>query len=354
MRILHLPSSIGGNAYNLSLGEKKNGVSSTVVIIDPTMYSYKTDYILSFPKNKLLLLISWLSFCLKNAGKYDVFHYNFGSPLFNTHNKTFFGLDMRLFRLMGKVTAVTFQGSDCRQKRYCVDHYEITCYTEQDAIKEQNQDLYKQFRVGFYDQHVDLIYATNPDLLNMLPSRAKFRPYTKLQPEEWTPCYSDYTKKKTVILHAPSNQKVKGTAYVDEAIKRLEEEGYEIEYRLLQGIPNDEVIEYYKGADLVIDQLMIGWYGGFAVECMALGKPVMCYIRESDMKYIPEEMNRDMPIIRVTPYNLYGQLKRTLDEKEKLSSLARQSRTYVEKWHNPQKIAAMLIADYQQVLNQKR
>mgnify|MGYP003240651217 FL=1 len=28
LRILHLHSSIGGNAYNLSIGEKKNGMDS--------------------------------------------------------------------------------------------------------------------------------------------------------------------------------------------------------------------------------------------------------------------------------------------------------------------------------------
>ena len=31
----------------------------------------------------------------------------------------------------------------------------------------------------------------------------------------------------------------------------------------------------YAQADLVVDQVLIGWYGALAVETMAMGKPVI-------------------------------------------------------------------------------
>ena len=353
MRILHLPSSVGSNSYNLAIGEKKNGAESRVLIQNPTIYSNKADIVLLPAKNKYINFVRWIKFCIFNRRKYDVFHYNFGSTLFNTHNQALFGLDLRWFKRRKKVIAVTYQGSDARQANYCVKHYETSHYTKEDAIDQKAIDEEKIFRIAFFEKNADLIYATNPDLLNMLPERAKFRPYTKLQPEEWVPCFSDYTKKRISILHAPSNPKVKGTEYVNKAIEQLQNEGYEIEYMLLQNIPNSEVIEYYQKADLVIDQLLVGWYGGFAVECMALGKPVMCYIRESDMKYIPQEMNAEMPIIRVTKETLYQQLKYTLDNKEDLAEIARKSRQYVEKWHDPKKIAKDLLADYKCIFDSK-
>lgn len=355
MRILHLPSSIGSNAYNLSLGEKKNGFDSQVLIQDPTMYSNRADIILSPSHVRYGNLLKCLKFCVMNRGKYDVFHYNFGKTLFSTRHmqKWIFGLDVKYFKRKNKVIAVTYQGSDARQADYCVAHYDTTFYTKEDAAEQKGLSDMKRFRIAFFDKHADLIYAINPDLLNMLPERAKFRPYTKLQPKEWVPCFSDYTQKKTVILHAPTKQKVKGTEYVNEAVKRLQDEGYEIEYMLLQNIPNAEVISYYKKADLVIDQLLVGWYGGFAVECMALGKPVMCYIRESDLKYIPQRMREDMPIIKVTKETLYQQLKEMLDHKQDLAEIARKSRAYVEEWHDPEKIAKDILADYQRVYNRK-
>ena len=358
MKILHLPRSIGANAYNLSIGEKKNGEDSTVLICDPDIYSDKSDILLHISKkNKLsypFFALEAIWFCLFKAGKYDVMHYNFGTTLFNLKSKLFFGLDLRWFRLRKKVIAVTFQGSDARQADYCVENYDISCYSQEDALAQKREDRIKRLRISFFEKYADLIYTTNADLMNVLPERAKFRPYTKLQPEQWKPCYSDYSKKETVILHAPTKKNIKGTKYVDEAVQRLKAEGYPIEYLMLQDIPNAEVIEYYKKADLVIDQLLIGWYGGFAVECMALGKPVMCYIRESDMRHIPEDMNRDMAIIRVTKDNLYEQIKYYLDHKEELGNIARKSRQYVEKWHDPEKIAKDIIEDYKNAMENKK
>ena len=98
----------------------------------------------------------------------------------------------------------------------------------------------------------------------------------------------------------------------------------------------------------------MGFYGGFAVECMAMGKPVMCYIRQQDMKWIPEEMAKDMPIIRVTKEDLYEKLKYYIEHKEELENIARKSRQYVEKWHDPEKIAKDIIEDYKNAMENKK
>lgn len=351
LRILHLHSSIGGNAYNLSIGEKKNGMDSTVLIDNPDIYSNKGDIVFRNIQNKYLNIIRKMMFCVINCKKYDIIHYNFGSMFIETKKFNLFGWDLKYFKKHGKIIAVTFQGSDARQAKYCVNNYKITHYTREDEIQQNNLDIYKIERIKFYEKYADLIYATNPDLLNVLPSNAKFRPYTKLQPIEWIPSFSNYKKRKIVIIHAPSKQKVKGTKYVLKAIRQLKEEGYEIDFRLLQNIPNEEIVNYYKDADLVIDQLLVGWYGGFAVECMALGKPVACYIREDDLKYIPEEMRREIPIIRVDKDNLYERVKYYLDNRHELEIIAHNSRKFVDKWHDPTKIAKKIIDDYMKCIN---
>ena len=360
MKILHLPRSVGSNAYNLSIGEKKNGEDSTVLICDPDIYSNESEADLIFPvkkNNKLTYLyqgVRLLLFLVFRTKKYDVLHYNFGSPVFFFDSKLLFGLDVRLFKKLNKVIAVTYQGSDARQADYCLEHYDNTFYTPEDVCCQRKKDRMKRYKIEFFEKNSDIMYGTNPDLLNILPEKAKFRPYTKLQPYEWQPCYSDYSRKKTVILHAPTHKKVKGTEHVDAAIERLKNEGYDIEYLLLQNIPTTQVIEYYKRADIAVDQLMVGFYGGFAVECMAMGKPVMCYIRQQDMKWIPEEMAKDMPIIRVTKEDLYEKLKYYIEHKEELENIARKSRQYVEKWHDPEKIAKDIIEDYKNAMENKK
>ena len=68
-----------------------------------------------------------------------------------------------------------------------------------------------------------------------------------------------------------------------EAADRLQREGVPFDLELIENLPNAEATRRYRDADLVVDQLLAGWYGGFAVEAMALGKPVIAYLRESDL-----------------------------------------------------------------------
>lgn len=349
-----MPSAVGGNAWNLSQGERKNGVESTVLIRDPSQYNDFCDILIKQPKSRVLATLKNMTFCVLNAHKYDVIHYSWGQMLIQYQRFGLFGWDLRYFKKRGKVIAVTFQGSDARQADYCLEHHDITFYTPEDVEAQRANDRFKRRRIEFYAKNADLIYSTNPDLLAVLPENARFRPYTKLQIQDWVPVYSDYEKKQTVIIHAPTKQKVKGTQFVLDAVNRLKSEGYDIDFRLLQNIPNKQVIDFYREADLVIDQLMVGWFGGFAVECMALGKPVMAYLREEDLKYIPEQMRREMPVINVNADTIYSVLKRTLDNKSQLADTARAGRAFCEKWMNSEKIAAEIICDYQRVIDSRK
>ena len=57
-------------------------------------------------------------------------------------------------------------------------------------------------------------------------------------------------------------------------------QGHAIELVLVEGVPNDRALELYRTADLVFDQCLIGFHGYFALEAMAMGKPVVCFIRK--------------------------------------------------------------------------
>jgi len=53
-------------------------------------------------------------------------------------------------------------------------------------------------------------------------------------------------------------------------IDRLKDEGYDIDFVLLENMSNHEVREQCMDADIVVDQLLLESYGVFAIECMAL------------------------------------------------------------------------------------
>jgi glycosyltransferase involved in cell wall biosynthesis len=158
-----------------------------------------------------------------------------------------------------------------------------------------------------------------------------------------------------VIVHAPSHRAVKGTRFLLEAVERLRAEGVAFEFRMIEGLPNEAARREYERADLLVDQLLAGWYGGLAVELMALGKPVMAYIREEDLRFIPAGMRADLPLIQATPASIYDVLRSWLSKpREEWEAAGRRSRAYVERWHDPLRIARFLAEEYTRVMSARR
>jgi glycosyltransferase involved in cell wall biosynthesis len=126
-------------------------------------------------------------------------------------------------------------------------------------------------------RYADRIFYVNPDLAVSLPESAEFLPYAHVDLRDWQPLRSGDGKGTPVVVHAPFRRGVKGSEYVIEAVRRLQQEGVPIEFVLLEGKTREEARRIFERADLLVDQLILGWYGGIAVELMALGKPVVAF-----------------------------------------------------------------------------
>jgi glycosyltransferase involved in cell wall biosynthesis len=140
-----------------------------------------------------------------------------------------------------------------------------------------------------------------------------------------------------VVAHAPTDRDVKGTAHVIEAVAQLRAEGVAVTLDLIEGVTRTEVLERLRRADVVVDQLLIGWYGAFAVEAMALGRPALCYIREDEPGDNP--FGDGLPIVRTSPESLAADLKAVLADRELRVGLAAKGRRFVETCHDPRLIA---------------
>jgi len=134
------------------------------------------------------------------------------------------------------------------------------------------------------------------------------------------------------------------------AVERLQQR-LPIEFVLVKGLPHAEAMRLYQKADLVIDQVLAGWYGGFAVEAMAMGKPVACYIRETDLQHIPEVMRAELPLIRLTPETIEADLTAALTRRAEWPRWGEQARAFVLRWHHPRRIAAAMLRAYQDPLS---
>ena len=90
------------------------------------------------------------------------------------------------------------------------------------------------------------------------------------------------------------------------AIEELRNEGHKIKYIFIKDKHLKDMKYYQVQADIVVEQLIYGWWGSTGVETMSLGKPVICYLRESWIKnfhnYYPEI--KSIPIVKANVLTL--------------------------------------------------
>ena len=146
---------------------------------------------------------------------------------------------------------------------------------------------------------------------------------------------------RPLVVHAPSNREKKGTAQVIEACARLP-----VELDVVEGVPHDAARERYERADIVVDQLCAGWHGVFALEAMALGKPVVSHLKPDVVERSAEAFGVRVPIVPATAATLVAALTPLVEDPELRRTLGNDGRSYVEQVHDIDRIADRLIALY--------
>ena len=123
-----------------------------------------------------------------------------------------------------------------------------------------------------------------------------------------------------------------------------------IDLDLIEGVPNREARLRYAAADVVIDQLRIGWYGMLAIESMALAKPVVVHLDDQAAAETEEAFGLELPLMRATETTLEDVLAGLVEARESLPELGRRSRTYVERVHAHTTVARRVLDIYERVM----
>jgi glycosyltransferase involved in cell wall biosynthesis len=374
-RVLHCPWNVAGNPATLARFERQLWCDSHSVALREMPYGFATDEVLLDsdigPWQEEFRRLRLFGRALRD---FDVIHYNFGQTIlqYSTIPRLDFGkpwivrhnllvlyrylswmTDPAILRLLNKVIVMTYQGDDARQADYCRSHFDISPADHVEYYSRES-DEWTRRAIRRVARCADRIYALNPDLLQVLPPGARFLPYASVDPLEWTappPLVNDVP----IVLHAPTHRGAKGTEYLLQAAETLRCEGVRFELLLVEHTPRDQARSIYERADLVVDQLLVGWYGAFAVEAMCLGKPVVAYIRQQDLAALPREFAAGLPIIAATPATVTDVMRDLLTRRrQELPALGQQARRFAEKWHDPRKIAAETVRDYEALLARRR
>lgn len=333
-------------------------MKSDVLMKYPTLYRFQFPCDIHLHLDEMHLIKRFwtlLKTFLKYRKSYDIFHFNLGSTFFGSSlSPTKLGfLDLPLYPKKAKLF-VTFNGCEARQK-FTIMKMKPIC-----ACKEVNcqnnycfspkVDYHNARSIKKLAKYTNHMWAFNPDVLHFLPKeKSSFLPYAVYKFDQKVSFPK--LKKKIIVAHAPSNRVAKGTKYILFAMEKLIKKYPDlINFKLIENLPHEEALAIYNEADLIIDQLLIGWYGSFAVEVMLMGKPVIVRIDEEDLKFIPQNMAKELmkTIINANPYNIYDVLERCIQDRELLMKHAQASIEYARKWHNPKYVASLTKEKYEQ------
>ena len=346
MKVLHLPTSVGGNSWGLAQGEKKLGIKSEVLLSKQNWLKYDADINLYLENKSFIKQVNILYKTFKNIrNKYDVFHFNYGSSLLDFQKLGLPLLELPYYDSSKKII-FTYNGSDSRGVHPL--EYWDTLENPKTSLYQKIAREIKKKKIVKVNKYTDHIFALNPDLFHYLPKKTTFLPYSISNWDDIVEVKRS-KRKKIKIVHSPTSRDFKGSKYILDALNILQDKYAHVEVSIIENLPHTQALELYKESDLVIDQVLIGWYGAFGVEVMKMGKPLAVYIREDDLKFIPLDMAQDLmeTVINITPFNIVEKLSLYIENENLLEDKAKAGLEYSNKWHNPMYVAGIVQSVYE-------
>jgi len=324
VRALHSPVNVAGGPGAISEGLRELGVDSTLLVFNERPFERGFDVNLELRDTSRLSSVPFnlprqLRALAGALPRYDVFHFHAGLTLAPRR------ITLPVLRAARRGIVFQSWGSDLRGR--------------------------SASEVGYLRRAGAVIVGSY--LTRRLAPRGPWPEYDVVPPaivlRDWKPAPAEPGGAMRVA-HAPSKRAVKGTEAVIAAIERLQERGAPIELDLIEGIPNREARLRYAAADVIVDQLRIGWYGMFAIESMALAKPVVVHLDEEAAAETEVAFGRELPLVRADERNLEDVLAGLVEVRESLPELGRRSREYAELVHAHTSVARRVLEIYERVI----
>lgn len=265
---------------------------------------------------------------------FDLFHFHYASSLLPDYE------DLKQLRRMGKKMIMHHWGNDVRfhDKARIHNPYVYTGDSPPNEVMHERLVTISQYIDEAIVQDYEVYDYVQPyyKKVHVIPISIDLTPFQ--------PSFPDVHKKRPLIIHAPTNPDFKGTAYIEAAIDRLKET-YDFDYQRIEKMNHQEAIRLFHKADIIVDQILCGSYGLFSVEAMALGKPVIVFVRE-DLK---SKFPADLPIVNANPDTVADAIEMLLVRPELRFKLGQRGRVYAETYHDKRHVVDRLEQIYAQL-----
>jgi O-antigen/teichoic acid export membrane protein len=310
LRVVHCPVNTAGVPWTNVQALRRRGVDAKLVVFNRYTLHPEADRSLDLEGGLVRRQLAQWKALAELLPRTDLFHFTFGLTLVPQ------SLQFPILRAFGKRSVMHYLGSDIRGKPP-----EELAYG-----KKAGAEI-----VGSYDAIRWVPEAT------VIPPGIDLAAVTPSPPSG---------RRRPVVVHAPSSRRRKGTDHVLRAC-----EGLDVELRIVEGLHHEEALALYRDADIVVDQLNAGWYGLFAIECMALGKPVLTFLHDEAVRRTEEAYGVPVPVVNTSHDTLHDRLAELVamapSEREEIG---RASRAYVEQVHDLERVTDRLVELYDTVL----
>jgi O-antigen/teichoic acid export membrane protein/glycosyltransferase involved in cell wall biosynthesis len=308
LRVVHCPVNTAGVPWQNVQALRRRGIDAKLVVFERYRMHPEADWDLDRKGGFVRRQIAqWRAF-MRLLPQTDVFHFYFGLTFVPK------SLQFPILRMLRKKSVLHFLGSDIRGR----SPEELSYSGSADAQI-----------VGSYDA-----IRWVPDA-HVVPPGIDLREFTPVPAAD---------RKRPVVVHAPSNRARKGTEHVIAACRELD-----VELEIVEGLHHEEARKRYERADIVVDQLNAGWYGLFAIEAMALGKPVVTALHEDAVARTESAFGVEVPLVNATAETLVDALRPLVNSPEERRRLGEASRRYVEEVHDADRNAGRLLEIYDEV-----
>lgn len=245
--------------------------------------------------------------------------------------------DIDYFNSRGTRVALAFFGSDIRDPYLHRELHPWSPFSDPDCYLSSRAALKALRNERLVRGFGGPVFVATPDLLDFV------------QHGVWLPHRIDVervsrpkrSRRRPIVVHAPSHPHLKGTAFVEQATSRLVDEGL-IEYRTITRAPRGEVLAALHDADIVVDQLLLGAYGVLTCEALASGAIAVCYLGQR----FRDKFDEDLPIVEARPDTLESVLRKTVAEIDDRELRVAAGYAFLDRWHSGKHVWSVINREF--------
>lgn len=254
--------------------------------------------------------------------------------------------EAKWIKLSGRKIVTHYRGCEIRDWKALVNRYpNINICSKCDYRRRLCTGILLEKRRKEAAKWSDLELVTTPDLLQFAAKAVHLPFFIPPDQKILDRCDLEKPSDRFVIVFASNHPGIEGLEHIQKSIENLKATGLNIEFNHLEGVNHDHVLRALKRAHLSIGKMKMGYYANAQVESLALGVPVVTFIRKEFQTQALEHSG----LILTDLDHLEETLRDYIENPEKLKQKSDLAKVTAKQHHDPHKITEALLSLYREM-----